>query len=75
MDDKNRPRGSARRELGFARWYNEIERRFSLSDAGGARNEGGAASRGNALPRRQSFFKRRRRIARSFTGMVIRARM
>ena len=46
MDDKN----SARRELGFARWYNEIERRFSLSDAGGARNEGGAASRGNALP-------------------------
>ena len=46
MDDKN----SARRELGFARWYKEIERRFSLSDAGGARNEGGAASRGNALP-------------------------
>ena len=46
MDDKN----SARRELGSARWYKEIERRFSLSDAGGARNEGGAASRGNALP-------------------------
>ena len=45
MDDKN----SARRELGFARWYKEVERRFSLSDAGGARNEGGAASRGNAF--------------------------
>ena len=34
----------------LARWGNEIERRFSRSDAGGARVVSGAASRGNPLP-------------------------